>query len=104
MAISVGVGPGWRAEKRQPQKIADSIIAVFRIVEQAEAVLSVSQIGPTERRDFELCFLEAVAACGGTSDGAVGNLGGCGIARGGKRERRLQQHMRFVPIDQHLRR
>ena len=75
-AIGVGIGRGGRAQQSQAQQVAHRVVAVLRIVDEAEAVLRVAEVGPAQRRHFEARLFPAVVARGRPLDGSVGNLVG----------------------------
>ena len=99
LAVGVRIGPGRGTQQRKPQHVALRVVAIFRIVDQAEAMRSVAEIGPAQRRHFEFRRFPGVIARGRPLDGTVRNFVGRLPARRCERERRFEQHMGLVPID-----
>src|SRR5271170_1860484 len=98
-AIRYRVGPGWRAQQRETQDVAGVVVTVFGVVQQTEAVLAVVQIGPAQRRNFELRLIPAVVAGGWAFDAAVWDFVGGLIAGRCQRKGRFQQDVVFMPIN-----
>src|SRR6185437_7328625 len=73
-AIRVGIWPGGRPQQRKTQHVAACIVAEFRVVDQAEAVLTISQVGPPLRRNLKARFLPAIVPCGRALNGAERNF------------------------------
>src|SRR6185437_16964867 len=63
-AICIWVGPYGRAQQRKPQYISFYVIAIFGVVDEAEAVLAVAEISPALCRDFKLGVFDGIVACG----------------------------------------
>src|ERR1700751_3672601 len=98
-AVGFGMGPGGRAPERESKNAFLCVVTVLGFVDKSEAMSSVAEVGPTQSWDFELGFLPAVVASGGTVDCAVRNLVG-GVGAGGDEwNRGLQQDVGFVPVD-----
>src|SRR5277367_2350768 len=98
-AIRYRVGPCWRAQQRETQDVAGVVVTVFGVVQQTEAVLAVVQIGPAQRRNFELRLIPAVVAGGWAFDAAVWDFVGGLIAGCGQRESRFEQYVVLMPVD-----
>ena len=80
--IGNGVGPCGATKQRQTKNVADGIIAVLGVVEQAQAVAAIALVSPAQCGDFEAGLFETVVASGWTLDGSVGNLvGGVFVCR-----------------------
>ena len=52
--VGVGIGPLGPAQQREAQDVVLGVVAVLGVVEQAEAVGCVREVGPAQRRNFEL--------------------------------------------------
>ena len=97
--VCIGVRPFGRAEEGEAQHIAGRVVAELALVDDAQAVASISQISPLLGWDFELRLLPAIGALSGPLDGAVGDFVGGVVALDCEREGGFEEDVGFVPVD-----
>src|SRR5579872_1219381 len=98
-AVSVRIRRSGRAQQRKAQYIALCVIAILRFVDQAETVLTIAEISPTDSRHLEFRCFPTVVPCSGAVDRTVGNFIGSFGAGSSERKGCLQQNMRFMPVN-----
>jgi len=96
--VGVGVGPLGRAQQRKPQLVARGVVAELRLVDEAEAVLAVAQVGPAHGGNFKLRLLPTVVAVVGRSMFRK-EFRRWQRAGGGERKGGLEEDVRLVPVD-----
>src|SRR3984885_10107896 len=98
-AIGFRIRPDRRTQQRETQHIALIVVSKLGLIDQAESVLSVTQVCPALGGNLELCPFPTVVPRRGTFNAAERNLIG-GMAVGcGQREGGLQQNVRLMPVD-----
>ena len=98
-AIGLRIRPGRRTQQREAQHIVLVVVPILGLIDQAEAMLPIAQIGPAQCRHLELRLLPTIVARRGPFNAAVRNLIGGLVAGCGQRERGLQQNVRLMPVD-----
>ncbi len=97
-AIRVRVGVLRAAQQRQPQHMAQRVVAVLAVVEQADAIARLRQVGPAVAADLELLLVPRCVAVRGPLHRAELDL----IGRAGRahvdRERGLEHDLALLPV------
>src|SRR5690348_7968621 len=97
--IGMRIGPGGRTKQRKAQDVALGVVAVLAVIQQAEAVLAVGQVGPSDRRDFKFSLLRGRAPRRRPLNAPIRDLKSGFFVVGAEREANLQQNVLLVPFD-----
>ena len=96
--VGLRIGVERAAQQRQRDHFAEGLVAVFAVVQQAQAVVGLRDIHPLVRRHLEFRFLEGVVAVATALDVAVGDVVGGGARGDIGMEPHLEQFLLLVPI------
>src|SRR5215216_6814782 len=98
-SVCHGVGHGGRTEQCNPHHVVVDVMAIFAVVQETDAVVSLAQVHPFMGAGFEACPIPACIAMRWSLNVAPLDFVGRLRSQNIHRERDLEHGMTLIPVD-----